>query len=109
REEMTESVKEPAEKQVHERLLDYLLPSGPAIADDADSIAKHERTRDKLREQLKAGQLEERMIEISIEDKPTIVGVLGQQGMEMDIDMQSMFEKMLPSKRETRKLTVADA
>src|SRR5205823_12636586 len=52
REEMTESVKEPAEKQVDERLLDYLLPSGPAIADDADSIAKHERTRHKLREQL---------------------------------------------------------
>src|SRR5437660_7384341 len=31
RDEMTESVKEPAEKQVEERLLDYLLPSGPAI------------------------------------------------------------------------------
>src|SRR6266550_1062286 len=32
RDEMTESVKEPAEKQVEERLLDYLLPSGPALS-----------------------------------------------------------------------------
>src|SRR5947207_1649520 len=55
REEMTESVKVPAEKQVEDRLLDYLLPSGPAIPDDADSIAKHDRTREKLREQLKNG------------------------------------------------------
>src|SRR5215468_9527359 len=62
RDEMTESVKEPAEKQVENRLLDHLLPSGPAIPDDEDSTAKHERTREKLREQLRNGALEDRMI-----------------------------------------------
>jgi ATP-dependent HslUV protease ATP-binding subunit HslU len=35
--------------------------------------------------------------------------VLGQAGMEMDVEFQNMFEKMLPSKRETRRLTVRDA
>src|SRR6185503_8691676 len=55
REEMTEAVKEPAERQVEERLLDYLLPSGPAIPGDEDSIAKHDRTREKLRDQLSTG------------------------------------------------------
>jgi len=35
--------------------------------------------------------------------------VLGQAGMEMDVEFQNMFEKMLPSKRETRRLSVADA
>src|SRR5437764_443084 len=109
REEMTESVKEPAEKQVEERLLDYLLPSGPAIPKDEDSIAKHQRTREKLRDQLKSGGLEDRMIEIAVEDRPTVVGVLGNAGMEMDVEFQSMFEKMLPSKRETRRLSVAEA
>src|SRR3954453_3089915 len=49
--EQTEAVKSDAEKFVEDRLLDLLLPSGPAIPDDADSIAKHERTREKLREQ----------------------------------------------------------
>src|SRR5438067_10084595 len=49
------------------------------------------------------------MIEIAVEDRPTVVGVLGNAGMEMDVEFQSMFEKMLPSKRETRRLSVAEA
>src|SRR2546429_1307547 len=61
RDEMTESVKEPAEKQVEERLLDYLLPSdrSPALEDD-EAKARRERTREKLRGQLPAGELGER-------------------------------------------------
>src|SRR5438552_12198268 len=120
REEMTESVKEPAEKQVEERLLDHLLPGvGTSVpmsgqssdeSDESDEAkAKHQRTRDKLREQLRSGAMEDRMIEIAVEDRPTVVGVLGQAGMEMDVEFQSMFEKMLPSKRETRRLSVAEA
>ena len=37
------------------------------------------------------------------------MGVLGQAGMEMDVEFQSMFEKMLPSKREVRRLSVGEA
>ena len=112
RSEMTESVKEPAERHVEDRLLDYLLPraeSGGSGFDDEESRAKRERTREKLREQLHAGQLEERQIEIAVEERSTVVGVLGNAGMEMDVEFQNMFEKMLPSKRETRRLTVRDA
>jgi ATP-dependent HslUV protease ATP-binding subunit HslU len=114
REEMTASVKEPAEKQVEERLLNYLLPSGGVgtsvpTYEDEEARAKRDRTREKLREQLKAGELEDRHIEISVEERSTVVGVLGQAGMEMDVEFQNMFEKMLPAKRETRRLTVADA
>jgi ATP-dependent HslUV protease ATP-binding subunit HslU len=103
REEMTESVKEPAEKQVEERLLDYLLPRGDnsyaALADE-EAQAKRTRTREKLREQLRSGELEDRHIEINVEERSTVVGVLGQAGMEMDVEFQNMFEKMLPAKRE---------
>jgi ATP-dependent HslUV protease ATP-binding subunit HslU len=111
REEMTESVKEPAEKQVEERLLDHLLPTTPTPAHLMDDEAKQKRehTREKLRAQLQAGELEDRVIEISIEERSTVVGVLGQAGMEMDVEFQNMFEKMLPSKRETRRLAVRDA
>src|SRR5918912_468419 len=64
--EMTESVKEPAEKQVEERLLDYLLPSDRSPSfEDEEAKARRERTREKLREQLRAGELEDRQIEIS--------------------------------------------
>ena len=116
REEMTESVKEPAEKQVEERLLDYLLPRGEperiglaGQQEEGEAASRRERTREKLREQLRAGALEDRSIEITVEERSTAVGVLGQAGMEMDVEFQSMFEKMLPSKRETRRLTVRDA
>jgi ATP-dependent HslUV protease ATP-binding subunit HslU len=107
--EMTDSVKEPAESHVEDRLIDLLLPNLPAYSDDEETQQKRTRTREKLREQLRSGELEDRVIEINIEDRPTVVGVLGNAGMEMDVEFQSMFEKMLPSKRETKKVAVKDA
>ena len=111
RDEMTDSVKASAEEQVDERLLDHLLHTEENAPnwDDEESKARHERTRDKMRQQLRAGELEDRTIEINIEERSTVVGVLGAPGMGIDIDMQNMLEKMLPSRRETRKLTVRDA
>ncbi|HZL35175.1 MAG TPA: ATP-dependent protease ATPase subunit HslU [Tepidisphaeraceae bacterium] len=111
RSEMTDAVKAPAEGQVEERLLDYLLPHGESGAnwEDEEAKARHQRTRDKLREQLHSGELEDRQIEIAIEEQASVVGVLGKAGMEMDVEMQTMFEKMLPSRREARRLTVRDA
>jgi len=110
---MTEQVKDQAQERVEDRLLDALLPGVGAAASsftfDEQSQAQHERTRDKLREQLRAGALEDREIELQVEERATAVGVLGNQGMEMDVELQSMFEKMLPVKRQTRRLTVHDA
>jgi ATP-dependent HslUV protease ATP-binding subunit HslU len=111
REEMTESVKPEAERQVEERLIDMLLPlpSGYAAPDDEEAKQKRERNRDKIREQLRSGALEDRLVEVSTEDRPTVAGVLGTAGMGMDIEFQNMFEKMLPTKRETKRVPVADA
>src|SRR5690348_6810506 len=89
RTEMTESVKEPAELHVEDRLLDYLLPRPEYAAagiDDEETKAKRDRTREKLREQLRKGDLEDRHIEISTEERSTVVGVLGNAGMEMDVE-----------------------
>jgi ATP-dependent HslUV protease ATP-binding subunit HslU len=111
RSEMTESVKESAEKQVEERLLDHLLPRAdmPSGYDDAESTERRHRTREKLRAQLRSGELEDRHVDIPVEEKMTAVGILGNAGMEMDVEMQGMLEKMLPSRRETRRATVRDA
>src|SRR5438477_2541343 len=70
KEEMTGAVKEPAEQHVEERLLDHLLPRGdvPSDWDDEEAKARWQRTRDKLREQLRSGALEEQMIEIATEE-----------------------------------------
>src|SRR5688572_19809640 len=72
KEEMTESVKAPAEQHVEERLLDHLLPradTGVSSFEDEETKEKRQRTRDKLREQLRSGELEDRQIEISVEEK----------------------------------------
>jgi ATP-dependent HslUV protease ATP-binding subunit HslU len=109
--EMTDSVKEAANEQVEERLLDHLLPqpdAGPSL-DEPESKSRLTRTRSKLRQQLRNGTLEDRQIEIPVEEKTTAVAMFGQAGMEMDVDLQNMVEKMLPSRRETRRVTVADA
>src|SRR2546429_2149260 len=109
--EMTESVKEAADEQVEERLLDYLLPRPEvsASSEEENGAGKKNRTREKLREQLRAGALDDRPVEIAIEGKSTAIGVFGQAGMEMDVEFQSMVEKMLPSKRETRRMAVKEA
>jgi len=108
--EMTESVKEAADEQVEERLLDYLLPRPElSSSEEEDGASKKNRTREKLREQLRTGALDDRPVEIGIEEKSTAIGVFGQAGMEMDVEFQSMVEKMLPSKRETRRMAVKEA
>ena len=111
RSEMYQSVKEPAEKQVEERLLDHLLPRGESggFDENEEAAQRRQRTRDKMRQRLRAGEMEDTAIEISMEDRPTAVGLFGQAGMEMDVELQSMVEKMLPARRETRRLTVREA
>ncbi len=109
REEMTQAVMEPASAQAEHRLLSLLLPGESAGGfEDSESKVKRAHARDKLREQLKAGELEDRQIEIQIEQR-TGVGVLGPVGMEMDVEFQSMLEKMMPARRETRRMAVQDA
>jgi ATP-dependent HslUV protease ATP-binding subunit HslU len=110
RNEMVEAVKTEAESQVEERLLDLLLPSSQsAYYSDPEAEEKRKATRDKLRGQLKAGDFEERMVEMTIEQRGTAAGVLGQAAMEMEPEFQNMIEKMLPTSRETKRMTVATA
>ena len=113
REEMTEAVRGPAELAVEDRILDHLLPGSGGnytpMDNDDETQTKRKRTREKLREQLRAGELEDRPIEVNVEDRPTAAAVLGNAGMGMDVEFQSMFEKMLPVKRETKRVTVGDA
>jgi ATP-dependent HslUV protease ATP-binding subunit HslU len=109
REEMTEQVKDQAMAAVEERLLDYLLPSDNPTFTDSEAQTRRARTREKLCEQLRAGQLEQSQIEFTVEERATAISVLGNAGMEMDIEFQTMFEKMLPARRETRRMSVGDA
>ncbi len=110
-----------AEQNVEEKLLDILLPTSDfryqAQDDDerAAELEKHEnsvsRTREKLREQLRRGDLDERLIDIETTDRSnTTIDFIGGQGMEeMGVDLRNMMGNMFPTKTVSRKLTIAEA
>ncbi len=108
-----------AEKQVEDKLLELLVPFEPSVTtvtEDGDEEtsddqqAKHLRTIEKFRDMLRDGKLEERMVELSLEQKNSPVQVFTNMGMEqMDMDLQGMLDKMMPKQQSSRKLSVADA
>jgi len=107
RDEYSQQLTEQVEHQVEERLLDCLLPSGDWDGHDED---RRQRTRQKLRQQLRAGGLEDRLIEVVVEEKAVPFGVVAPMGMEaIDPEFQNIFEKLLPSKSHTKRLPVRDA
>lgn len=112
--EQRKKVEEKAKQAVEERLLDLLVPPPewhPSEAEDYEENQKrHERTRQKFRDKLRKGELEESQVELSIEQRNMPVQVFSNMGMEqMDLDLQGMFEKMMPKQQKDRKLPVKDA
>ena len=106
------NVEEDAHKRVEERLLDMLVPPPVSLdvgGDDSNTAEHYQRSRDRMRAMLVAGELEEREVELTVEQKSNPV-VLGGTGMEhMDVDLQGMFERILPKNTVRREMTVADA
>jgi ATP-dependent HslUV protease ATP-binding subunit HslU len=109
REEEIDRVEDEAERLVTEELLDALLPA-PADGDPTPEEAPH-KTRDKLRDKLEAGDLEERYIEITVEEQvlPQIE-VFSQDGMDqMGIDMGDVLSGLLPPNRKKKKVRIREA
>ena len=107
-------VEEQAAGRVEDRLVDLLCPAPDWSSDDEGrkeiAVERHERTREKLREKLRAGEFEEKMVELSIEHRAAPVQVFSNMGMEqMDLDLQGMFEKIMPRQTTQRELKVKDA
>ncbi|QDT44251.1 ATP-dependent protease ATPase subunit HslU [Gimesia alba] len=108
-----------AKVRVEERLLDLLVPrpewessysESTEEGKEDDAQERYERTREKFRKMLKNGDLEEKEVEISIDQKSSPVQVFSNMGMDqMDVDLQGMFERIMPQQSKNRKLTVAEA
>ena len=114
RESQLADVEEEAKRRTDERLLDKLAPqpnSIDATAGMEEAAERHERTREKMRAMLVAGELEDRRVEIAVERKAQAMMIpgMGGPGGEMDIDVQGMLEKMLPKQVSRREVTVAEA
>jgi ATP-dependent HslUV protease ATP-binding subunit HslU len=77
--------------------------------DSPDSPERYERTRKKMQDMLAAGALDERKVELTIEQKSMPMMFTGMGMEQMDMDLQGMFEKILPKQSSRREVSVAEA
>jgi ATP-dependent HslUV protease ATP-binding subunit HslU len=111
RQEQRTLVETQAKEKVSERLLDLLLPSSNSWdPEKPEENERHQRTRDKMKARLEEGDLEDRMVELTVEQKAVPVQIFSNLGMEqMDVDFQSMFEKIMPKQSQQRQIPIKEA
>jgi ATP-dependent HslUV protease ATP-binding subunit HslU len=133
REEHSARVADRAEELAEERVLDILIPPAPAVAGSnpatpgvqvqnsqpgpsSDSSSPgdgdlRERTRQKFREKLRRGDLDDREIEVSVSaDQSPMLQVFGPMGMEeMGVNLQDIFGNMGGKKSKKRRMPVSEA
>src|SRR5205807_8541669 len=111
RQEQRGLVETQAKEKVGERLLDLLLPQSSSWEpDDTEGNERRQRTRDKMKARLEAGELEERTVEMNVEQKTMPVQIFSNLGMEqMDVDFQNMFERIMPKQNQQRQVPIREA
>jgi ATP-dependent HslUV protease ATP-binding subunit HslU len=122
REEKLEDVADKAELNAEERLLDLLLPTGPIPTDGGNAQMgfgsqpilageSSSRTREKLRQQLREGKLDERIVELEVREKnmPAFEIISNQGVEEMDINMKDMLPNIFGQRTKKRKMKVSEA
>jgi ATP-dependent HslUV protease ATP-binding subunit HslU len=111
-------VAEQANERAEARMIDMLLPPAPTTTwQDSDApqateaLERRARSRDKLKARLQSGELEDREVEITFPGRSVApVSILGAGNLEqMEMDLQNMFEKIMPKQSQTRKLPVKQA
>jgi ATP-dependent HslUV protease ATP-binding subunit HslU len=113
REEQIEGVRAKAEQNAEERLLDLLLPpSPPAVEQDpAAAPDQAKATREKIREQLRDGRLDERTVEIDVRERsfPSFEIIAGSSVEEVDINIKDMLPGLFQGRTKKRRVKVSEA
>jgi ATP-dependent HslUV protease ATP-binding subunit HslU len=115
REERVTEVREKARQSAEERVLDLLLPPLPPAPDYDDQAAsireQAQRTREKLREQLRDGRLDLKQVEIDVREKsfPSFEIIAGSSVEEVDINVKDMLPGLFQGRTRKRKLAIPDA
>jgi len=124
--EMQERVMKKAEEMVEERILDILIPpikhntsiktTGFPTSDnhfDPNTASDHElneKTREKFREKLRNGDLDERKIELEVKSKKPSLQIFGPAGIEeMGMNIQEMLGNLNPSKSKKKQIKISEA
>jgi ATP-dependent HslUV protease ATP-binding subunit HslU len=123
REEKLEDVADKAELNAEERLLDILLPpiatprpaesnNGGVVIDGGTSLTEStSRTREKLRQQLREGKLDDRIVEIDVRERnfPSFEIISNQGVEEMDVNLKDMLPNLFGQRTKKRKMKVNEA
>ena len=128
REEKLEDVADKAELNAEERLLDLLLPSMPTPVQSKPAAHDSQigfnignepllagepgsRTREKLRQQLREGKLDERVVELDVREKsmPAFEIITNQGTEEMDVNIKDMLPNIFGQRTKKRKMKVSEA
>ncbi len=119
--EKTAEVQDKARVMAEERILDILIPPPKRTGfrqqqqDNDEQLQKaeedHQSTREKFRERLRAGKLDERVIEVDVpSDASPMMQVFGPVGVEeMGMNLQDIFGNLMPKKYKKRKMSVNEA
>ena len=118
REEKLEEVAEKAEQNAEERLLDLLLPPLPPVRgerttpeEDERQHEQYQRTREKLRAQLREGKLDERHVEVDVRERSfPAFEIISSQGVEeMDVNFKDMLPGLFGQRTKKRRMRVTEA
>jgi ATP-dependent HslUV protease ATP-binding subunit HslU len=123
REEKIAEIEDKAAQNVEERILDLLLPPSKSATvsfdssidqiEDTPTAAQetYNRTREKLRAQLREGRLESRIVELEVRERsfPSFEIITNQGVEEMDVNLKDMMPGLFGGKTKVRKMTVAEA
>ncbi len=114
RDEKIDEVAEKAKAAAEERLLDLLLPPSRAAGPGEDPAAIRDqanRTRERMRESLRGGRLDDRSVEIEVRESamPSFEIIAGTSVEEIGVNLKDMMGNMFQGRTKSRRLKVPEA
>ncbi len=113
RTEHIQKVMERARQLAEDRLIEILLPMARGLRgapETEEERKRHRETRDKLRQQLREGRMDERYVEIEVREKAMPFGIVSNVGLEeLEVNLKDMLGSFLPEKTKKRKVKVTEA
>ena len=112
RQEQMERKQDAAREMVEERLLNLLLPPAGDKQDDSEEKTAPNQTREKFRKKLRSGELDQRIVELDVAERPS--GAVMEfmpisMNDNMDINIRDMLANMMPKQSKRRRVSIEDA
>ena len=112
RKEQMKTVQDAARLHAEDRLLEILVPSVNPTPGSAHAAETASSTREKFRAKLRAGELDDRDVEVEVSERSggPMIEFFPVSGMEsMDINLKDMLSNFMPKSKKRRRMTVKEA